>query len=83
MKEGCLLGHSDVGDNLILLTILLCSRQNPNVCDIFEMSVPDAHTKIGHNPHKGYVSFEDGEVFAELEVDIEPYILEKEMIHFK
>ena len=29
--------------------------------------------------HKGYVSFEDGEVFAELEVDIEPYILEKEM----
>ena len=29
--------------------------------------------------HEGYVSFEDGEVFAELEVDIEPYILEKKM----
>ena len=28
---------------------------------------------------QGYVSFEDGEVFAELEVDIEPYILKNDM----
>ena len=34
---------------------------------------------VANTLHKGYVSFEDGEVFAELEVDIEPYILEKEL----
>ena len=39
---------------------------------MFMLKVVDKHPK-------GYVSFEDGEVFAELEVDIEPYILEKEM----